>query len=207
MDLNAAHSTRARALEAEADQAAGRGDAGAARRLLEQAVAIDANRSEAWLKLAAMCRAASDLQAALAAVSGALRVEPLGFVPLMVKASLLDAVGRGDEAGEHYGYALAQIPEQVPAHLEPMVAHARQRHETHVAAAAQRLAAAADAAGEARSPVSRAMSCARLGLTIPSPPISIIQASASANSTIVRTSRGWRRSKRRRTRRGRISSG
>jgi len=156
MDPTADPPNRARALEAEADRAAGRGDAAAARRLLEQAVAIDAQSSEAWVKLAAMCRAAGDLQAALAAVSGALRVEPLGFVPLMVKASLLDAVGRRDEAGEHYGYALAQAPDEVPAHLEPMVGHARQRHDAHIAAAAERLAAAAEAAGGALSEAERA---------------------------------------------------
>jgi len=93
-------------LEAEADLAAGRGDPAKARALLEQATAADPGRGEAWLKLAAMCRAQGDLGAALAAVSGALSVDPLGFVPLLLKASLLEKLDRQAEAGETYGYAL-----------------------------------------------------------------------------------------------------
>src|SRR6476619_3981612 len=135
---------RADALEAEADRAAGRGDATAARRLLEQATALDPARSEAWLKLAAMCRATSDLTGALAAVSGALRVDPLAFVPLLLKANLLDRLGQTDAAGETYGHALAQAPAALPLHLEAMVAHAREAHDAHVADAADRLARAAE---------------------------------------------------------------
>ena len=72
-----------------------------------------------------MCRAQGDLAAALAAVSGALRIDPLGFVPLLLKANLLERLGRRAEAGETYGHALAQAPAAVPPHLEAMVAHAR----------------------------------------------------------------------------------
>jgi tetratricopeptide (TPR) repeat protein len=134
----------AAALEAEADRAAARGDAAAARALLERATAADPGRAEIWLKLAAMCRAAGDPAAALAAVSGALAVDPLGFLPLLLKANLLDQLGRADEAGETYGYALAQAPSPLPPQFEPMAAQARRRHQTHVEAAAARLAAAAD---------------------------------------------------------------
>ncbi|HYI64487.1 MAG TPA: aspartyl/asparaginyl beta-hydroxylase domain-containing protein [Allosphingosinicella sp.] len=130
--------------EAEADRAAGRGDAAAARLLLERATRADPGRGEAWLKLAAMCRAEGDLPAALAAVSGALTVEPLGFVPLLLKANLLEGLGQEAQAGEVYGYALAQAPAGVAPHLEAMVAHARRRHEAHLAAGAERLAKAAD---------------------------------------------------------------
>ena len=129
-------------LEAEADRAAGRGDAGSARTLLERSTSADPTRGEAWLKLAAMCRAQGDLAAALAAVSGALRVDPLGFVPLLLKANLLEKLGQAAEAGETYGYALAQAPAAVPHHLEAMVAHAKARHEAHVAESAARLAKA-----------------------------------------------------------------
>jgi aspartyl/asparaginyl beta-hydroxylase (cupin superfamily) len=134
---------RAGVLEAEADRAAGIGDARSARRLLEQATAIDTGRLECWLKLAAMCRATGDLAAALAAVSGALRLDPLGFLPLLLKANLFDAMGRGEEAGETYAHALAQAPSSIPSHLEAMVGHARSRHAEHVAASAARLAKAA----------------------------------------------------------------
>jgi hypothetical protein len=132
-------------LEAEADRAAAGGDSAGARALLARATAADPQRGEAWLKLAAMCRAEGDLSAALDAVSGALRVDPLGFVPLLLKASLLEKAGRGAEAGETYGYALAQTPPAVPPHLQAMLAHARAVHEAHVAEAAGRLAGAAGA--------------------------------------------------------------
>jgi hypothetical protein len=129
--------------EAEADRAAARGDAAAARRLLEEVTIADPSRLDPWLKLAAMCRAAGDIGAALAAVSGALRVDPLNFMPLLLKARLLDGLGRRDEAGETYGYALAQRPDEVPPHLRQGIAQAEARHAEHVAATAGRLAAAA----------------------------------------------------------------
>jgi aspartyl/asparaginyl beta-hydroxylase (cupin superfamily) len=145
----------AAALEAEADRAAGSGDAMGARALLERATAADPGRGEAWLKLAAMCRAQGDLAAALAAVSGALTVDPLGFVPLLLKANLLEKLKRGDEAGETYGHALAQAPVEMPPHLEAMAAYARAAHEAHVAAAAGRLAEAAAGAGLTEAEESR----------------------------------------------------
>jgi ornithine lipid ester-linked acyl 2-hydroxylase len=141
--------TSADTLEAEADRAARGGDAAAARALLEQATRLDPGRGEAWLKLAAMCRATSDLDGALAAVTGALRIDPLDFVPLLLKANLLERMGRHAAAGETYGHALAQLPEAVPPHLAAMVEEARRRHADHVAAAAARIAEAAAAAAAA----------------------------------------------------------
>ena len=146
MDQSLDQPSRAVALEAAADRAARGGDAAAARTLLEQAAALDPGRSETWLKLAAMCRTTGDLPGALAAVSGALRIDPLAFVPLLLKANLLDRIGQSEAAGETYGHALAQLPETVPPHLAQMVAEARRRHESHIGAAAARLAeATADA--------------------------------------------------------------
>jgi aspartyl/asparaginyl beta-hydroxylase (cupin superfamily) len=129
--------------EADADRAAARGDAAAARLLLEEVTGAAPDRSEPWLKLAAMCRAQGDFDAALGAVAGALRIDPLGFLPLLLKASLLEATGRTAEAGETFGYALAQRPPAIPPGLAAMVATAEQRHSAHLAAAATRLAAAA----------------------------------------------------------------
>jgi hypothetical protein len=138
--------SNAAGLEAAADRAAASGDRAEARALLARAAATDPDRGEAWLKLAAMCRAEGDLPAALDAVSGALRVDPLGFVPLLLKASLLEKLGREAEAGETYGYALAQAPTAIPPNLEAMVAHAKERHEAHVAEVAARLDGAVQAA-------------------------------------------------------------
>jgi aspartyl/asparaginyl beta-hydroxylase (cupin superfamily) len=138
--------SNAAGLEAAADHAAAGGDRAGARALLARAAAADPDRSETWLKLAAMYRAEGDLPAALDAVSGALRVDPLGFMPLLLKANLLEKLGREAEAGETYGYALAQAPAAVPPHLQAMVAHAKERHEAHVAVVGARLAGAAQAA-------------------------------------------------------------
>jgi aspartyl/asparaginyl beta-hydroxylase (cupin superfamily) len=134
-------------LEAEADRAAQAGDAASARRLLEQVTSLDPGRIDPWLKLSAMCRSAGDLPAALAAVSGALRADPLAFLPLLVKANLLERAGRAVEAAETYGYALAQRPEEAPAHLGAMIAHAEAVHRAYVedkAAALARASAAAE---------------------------------------------------------------
>lgn len=138
--------SEAAGLEAQADQAARGGDRAAARTLLTRAVAADPGRAETWLKLAAMCRAAGDLPAALDAVSGALRVDPLDFVALLFKANLLEQGKRAAEAGETYGYALAQAPAAVPPHLQAMIAHARAVHDAYIAEAAARLADAVDPA-------------------------------------------------------------
>jgi aspartyl/asparaginyl beta-hydroxylase (cupin superfamily) len=128
--------------EGEADLAAARGDVATARRLLEEASASAPDRAELWLKLAAMCRAQRDIDAALGAVGGALRVDPLGFLPLLLKASLLDAAGRTGEAGEAYGHALAQRPAAIPAELEAAVGAAERRDAEHKAALSNRLAGA-----------------------------------------------------------------
>jgi aspartyl/asparaginyl beta-hydroxylase (cupin superfamily) len=130
------------AREAQADAAASRGDVAGARRILEEVTAAAPDRGETWLKLAAMCRSQRDGEAALAAVSGALRVDPLGFLPLLMKASLLDSAGREDEAGEAYGHALAQRPDTIPPELAAAVAIAERRHAEHLAAAAGRLSRA-----------------------------------------------------------------
>jgi aspartyl/asparaginyl beta-hydroxylase (cupin superfamily) len=135
---------QAAAIEAEADGAAVRGDAVTARRLLERATALDPGRGEAWLKLSAMCRRAGDVEAALEAVSGALRLEPLAFLPLLLKASLLEQARRNDEAGEAYGHALAQQPDEIPPELRVAAANARKVHDDFLAARAARLERAAD---------------------------------------------------------------
>lgn len=130
------------ARETAADRAVARGDVAEARRLLEDLSIVAPDRVDTWLKLAAMCRAQGDVDAAMAAVTGALRVDPLAFLPLLMKASLLDAAGRAFEAGEAYGHALAQRPERLPPELAGTVAAAERRQAAHIAAAGERLAAA-----------------------------------------------------------------
>jgi hypothetical protein len=142
-------------LERDADAAAGRGDVAGARRLLERLTEADPRRIEPWLKLSAMCRAQGDVPGALTAVTGALRVDPLAFLPLLLKANLLERAGRGEEAAETYGHALAQAPAEIPGHLSQMVAHAGSVRDAHVARRAERLAAAVAPAETRLSPAER----------------------------------------------------
>lgn len=139
-------------LEAEADARAASGDLAGARQLLARAASLGSDRVELWLKLAGLCRGSGDLAAALNAVAGALRIEPLGFLPLLLKASLLEQQGHASEAGETYGFALAQLPEAPPPGLAGAIAQARRAHDAHVARKSDGLAAAQSAAGAALEP-------------------------------------------------------
>jgi aspartyl/asparaginyl beta-hydroxylase (cupin superfamily) len=142
-------------LEGEADRAASAGDPAGARRLLEQVTALDPARVEPWLKLSAMCRAGADPDAALAAVSGALRADPLAFLPLLLKANLLEQAGRAAEAAETYGYALAQQPADASPQLAAMLAHAGEVHAAWTARKGAALAAASAQAEAALPPRER----------------------------------------------------
>lgn len=138
--------------ELEADTAAARKDFGSARALLQRAVVEAPDRLEGWMKLAAMCRAAGDVDAALEAVSGALRADPYDFVARLLKASLLERAGFGERAREAYGEALAQRPDQTPPHLAATVAHAEAQYALFVANTQQRLAEATAALDDRATP-------------------------------------------------------
>src|SRR3546814_561970 len=144
------------ASELEADAAAARKDFGSARALLQRAVAEAPDRLEGWMKLAAMCRAAGDVDAALEAVSGALRADPYDFVARLLRASLLERAGFGARAREAYGEALAQRPDPIPPHLAATVAHAEAQYALFVADTQQRLADATAAIGEQATPAEAA---------------------------------------------------
>lgn len=115
-------------LSAQADRAAAAGDLKQARALLQSAVAAGSADVNLWLKLAAICRAQGDIPAALAAVAGALKLDPLHFVALLLNASLLERQGSA-EADEHFGRALAQRPDEaLPPQMAAMVQHAETRY-------------------------------------------------------------------------------
>ena len=115
-------------LSAQADRAAAAGDLKQARALLQSAVAAGSADVDLWLKLAAICRAQGEIRAALAAVAGALKLDPLHFVALLLNASLLERQGSA-EADEHFGRALAQRPnETLPPQMAAMVQHAEARY-------------------------------------------------------------------------------
>lgn len=111
-------------LSARADRLTAQGDLIGARILLKRLIHEAPNQIENWMRLCAICRGLGDFQAALSAITGALRIDPLNFLSLLLKADLLEQVGRKDEAGETYGYALAQRPVHTPPQLSLMVAKA-----------------------------------------------------------------------------------
>lgn len=121
---------QAQTLEQQADAAAAAGDYVSARALLESATAGDASSVVLWSKLSAMCKAAGDLRAALAAIDRALALSPLNFPALLSRAVILERLG-DPNAGSEYGNALAQIDEgeALAPEWEAPVAHARKRRD------------------------------------------------------------------------------
>lgn len=166
MDQPVQHGGELASLEADADRAAARNEPASARRMLEQVTAGDPGRFDPWLKLAAMCRACGDVEAALGAVAGALRIDPFHFTALLLKASLLERAGRSEQAGEAYGHALAQRPDVVPPPLVATVAHAETSYARYRDRSDRRLAeATAPAEAEASAPEQRRIARFRTNIT------------------------------------------
>lgn len=114
-------------IELDADRAVARGDVAAAKVLLQRVTALAPERIDTWLKLAALRRASGDTAGALAAISGALQVDPLHFLALLSRARVLEGAGQPEEGARAYARALAQLPdgEAPPAGLLPLITHAR----------------------------------------------------------------------------------
>lgn len=125
-----------------ADRAVGAGDLNTARRLLEEAADSAGNDPALWLRLAAVCRAAKNPGAALEATHQALKIAPLDFTALLLRADLLDRLAR-PEAAEAWRNALAQKPEEaLPDHLKQVVERAETRIEQWTSEREQRMRAA-----------------------------------------------------------------
>jgi len=117
---------------AEAERAAASGDLARAQTLLKQAAADAPEDVQLLLKLAAISKAAGQPRAALAVVHQALAQEPLDFVALMLRASLLDALG--EDAGEAWSNALARLPAgDLPPPLAAAVAAGETRRDAWLA--------------------------------------------------------------------------
>lgn len=109
-----------------------------------------------WLNLATALRLGGDLDAALAAVDGALRFNPRLFLALLMRASLLERAGRLREAGPAYGDAILQAPHE--ATLDPAtrqaLAHGREVNRAYGDELAsfirERAGVSSTATGEAR---------------------------------------------------------
>lgn len=120
--------------ELEADRAAGARDFTVAERLLASVVADAPGNGGAWFKLASIRRALGDITGALDAVAGALRIDPLAFLPLLMKASLLEQIGEADAAAELYGAVLFHAPpaDRLPPAVRDQLTHARQAHSRYI---------------------------------------------------------------------------
>jgi aspartyl/asparaginyl beta-hydroxylase (cupin superfamily) len=123
----------------KADGAAARGEFILARQLLDTAAEWEPTDIDIHLKRATMSRASGNKAAALKAADAALALEPLHFVGLLLRASLLEAMGVA-EAGEAYGRALAQKPDaDLPAHLQGAVDRGQRVYDAYRAQISARL--------------------------------------------------------------------
>jgi aspartyl/asparaginyl beta-hydroxylase (cupin superfamily) len=123
------------AIKAAADQALRSGDFRSARELFQRALVVAPDRVELWMGLAAGQRASGDLRASLAAVEGALALEPRFFPALLMKGSLLESLGMEKPAAIVYGNALkiAPLVETLAEPIRRALGHARQTHARYVA--------------------------------------------------------------------------
>ena len=136
---------------AEADRAAAAGDFARAQKLLTEAAAGPDADARLFLKLAAVSKAAGQPGAALTAVERALAQQPLDFVALVLRATLLDALGEA-EAGEAWSHALAQRPAgELPAPMLATIETGEKKRDEWLGAREARMkramAAAEDKAG------------------------------------------------------------
>lgn len=136
---------QAEALEAEADRAVSRRDLVPAERLLEQACTLSGGSADRWMKLAMVKRSATNLDGALAAIASALAIDPLAFVPLLLRSFILSDLGRIDEAGEAASAAVFQAPppERLPLSLRAHLDRARRLADAHADRRSEKLTLAA----------------------------------------------------------------
>jgi aspartyl/asparaginyl beta-hydroxylase (cupin superfamily) len=119
-------------LSNQVERAVASGDLPRAIAILRKAVDAQPDDFALWMKLAALCRGTGDLPGALGSVHRALAIAPRDFTALLVRASLLQRLG-APEAGEAWGHALAQKPDDVPPQLLPIIAQAEAHHEAWLA--------------------------------------------------------------------------
>jgi aspartate beta-hydroxylase len=119
---------------AHAMQAMAAGDFASARETLKQALLTAGERIPLWLNLAACCRALGDAAGALAAVEGALRVDPRSFRALLMKGSLLEKQDARRQTAMLYGAAvgLAPPPGTLDSHTVKALQHAQEYHRRYV---------------------------------------------------------------------------
>ena len=142
-----------------ADQAAAAGNLKEAERCLREAVKIRADPT-LFLKLAGLQRAIGQPQIALQSVERALAIQPREFTALLLRASLLERLGRPD-APQAWSNALSSRPSgEIPSHLLNVVSEAERKVEEWADARSARMIAQMEAAesradGHERSRIER----------------------------------------------------
>jgi tetratricopeptide (TPR) repeat protein len=134
-------------------------DAAAAERRFADALALlhavrdgGSDDLQVALRRASLHRVLQEPQAALRSVDEALAFEPLDFMALLLRGTLLDQLG-SPEAGEAYGRALAQRPSgDLPPSLQRATDQAQVAYDAHVQELSGRLDSASTA-GDDLKPV------------------------------------------------------
>ncbi len=103
-----------------------------ARRLLEEALVTHGRELPLWLNLAIAARAMGDMEGALVALDGALRLDPRCFPALLMRGALYDQAGNLRQAAQAYGTALSQFSPNAP-YDDPTVQAIARAHEVHSA--------------------------------------------------------------------------
>lgn len=138
-------------LVSDAERAVAAGDLRRAATLLTEAAQNRSDDADLWMKSAALQRATGNYEAALAALHRALAISPLDFTTLLMRASLLQKTGH-PEAGQAWGYALAQKPRgDLPPQIAAAVAEGEKHHAAWIDAREERLKAAMAAAERSAS--------------------------------------------------------
>lgn len=103
------------------------GDAGRARRVFEQVIALGKADTRHWLGLALACVRLGDEATALSALDRSLQLEPRNLRAVLLKADLLAGQGHARPAFEHYRHALQLVGSAtgLPEDLRPGIERAR----------------------------------------------------------------------------------
>jgi aspartate beta-hydroxylase len=134
LEINGSHPG---ALEALGQHAFRRGDLAAARSFYERLGASGAASCQHWVNLAVVCQGQRDEAGEEKAIKGALAVDPLDLLALILRGNLLERQGRQSEAAHAYGAVAAVSPplERLHPDLRPAVTKAieyRDRYQLEV---------------------------------------------------------------------------
>ena len=129
-------------IEAEADSLAAMRKFAEARELLEQITRSAPDLTDVWVKLASMQIATGDPRSALHSTECALEARPLDFSCLLMRANLLDRLGRSKQAGEAYGRAIHNAPLHLPERAISVLQSAKLRYREWQVSEKERLLAA-----------------------------------------------------------------